>query len=273
MPPALTEYLCGSHTHVGSSSDRTSDVEQLFTTDSTISENVTRVSGLTELSAVARFIPYIVPKAFGGSEIPNFWRAEFAESALHRWLKQHQHVPVSELLLSHMVLLSCHANLELLQFYATSRSHHGFKAQTEVFLVGIREWSAAHRTISRWNAARIITLMQESQAGTMSDRLALGDTDLEKSSSSLSLIEAPHVAYCVYYATLVLWCGSLLSNEAATTQALHLRYVVLVHETAYDETYTDGCVLYVCSTGACILATLRPRIGRVLSSALKEIMP
>ncbi len=248
-------------------------MEQLFTTDSTISENVTRVSGLTELSAVARFIPYIVPKAFGGSEIPNFWRAEFAESALHRWLKQHQHVPVSELLLSHMVLLSCHANLELLQFYATSRSHHGFKAQTEVFLVGIREWSAAHRTISRWNAARIITLMQESQAGTMSDRLALGDTDLEKSSSSLSLIEAPHVAYCVYYATLVLWCGSLLSNEAATTQALHLRYVVLVHETAYDETYTDGCVLYVCSTGACILATLRPRIGRVLSSALKEIMP
>jgi hypothetical protein len=200
-----------------------------------------QVADLALLSVISWTIPHASPLSFGRVQPIDLWRPEFVELALDAWLGKQRDTSPPDIILFHMARISLHTDLELLQYFALARSNPQSQPQADKSDKDIRNWHAStHYAVARWNSARILLHIQKFPHDKLEAQRALGFYFGEP-------LGSPHVAYCVYYATLVLWCGSVLNKENTLTNTLHLR------------------------TGISILATLKVRIGKVLCNALQEI--
>lgn len=93
--------------------------------------------------------------------------------------------------------------------------------------------------MSQWHAETILRLVKESQAA--SRRRSQIDKD------ELIHSEPPHLPYCVYFATLVLWYGLWARNGQTSAQDTHL----------------DASVQ--------LLFSLRAHVSKILGHALLEL--
>lgn len=207
------------------------------------SENSPHLLLLVTALIIPRFIPDINQP---DSEIET-WRSEFAHLTLHK-LGSVARLSSSDILLYHMVNISLHVSLDLLQCFARSKTGDATDAARSLLITRVQKWiSSRHGAVARWHAIRIVLEAQshfnkkpkptdEDQGQSVSD-----------DSNDASGLGAPHVPYSVYYATLVLWSAATISGSPQMEQELLLR------------------------TGSHVLNSMSVRIAGVLANALSEV--
>jgi hypothetical protein len=159
--------------------------------------------------------------------------------ALDRWVNAQTSISSSNMLLFRMVQISLHANLELLQTYALAKSNR--KSGLESVDNDMRAfYDSPNGMLTRHHASRILSNVQKFPLSELEQKMA--DSYREEP------LGAPHVPYCVYYATLMLWSSSVIAGDSALSQSSHLQ------------------------TGLSVLASLKSRIAMVLSNALREVL-
>ena len=165
---------------------------------------------------------------------PQLWRIEFIELALDRWLRlQPQESESSQMLLFHMTNIYLHSNIPVLQRYAmaraTSRVNNSLPND-------IRSWvTSQDYEISRWHAEKIMHFAKRRKS-------------LSEASSGTAMHEPPHLPYCLYFAILVHWYGSNISENTSND---------------------DRSVL----AGIELLSSLNVYVARLLTMALREMLP
>jgi hypothetical protein len=158
----------------------------------------------------------------------SLWKADFVELACDTWLRTAgAGVNPSSLAVYHMMNIMLHANLAGLQYFAHSRP--GSEARDpEKSSTGreIHAWiQDKHYVIARWHAENLTNAIENAFDAT-SDKANMQDSRLPlsvSSSTSTELarlpFETPHVPYAIYFATLILWCGSLVRDNSCSSDA------------------------------------------------------
>ena len=185
-----------------------------------------------------------------GSELyphQNLWKGEFLELGLDRWVRGRQiRSPPAEshdlpqLLLFHLTHLSLHSNMELTQRLAHEiiKSPHNYN-QGE-YSQSIPLWVNGHHfQIAQWHADAILRLVKETQAVTRRRSQTHKDEPV--------LPEPPHLPYCIYFATLIVWYGLWIKNMQRSALDAHL----------------DASVQ--------LLFSLRAHVSKILGHALLEL--
>lgn len=193
----------------------------------------------------------ITPRFIPNNEEPEseneLWRTDFAHLALNN-LGVTADLPLSDVLLYHMVNISLHISLNTLQCLA--RCKVGDATDTTKALL-TRHVKRLHSTrygeIARWHATRIVLKAQNHFSGQTKATAAVPSHSSSKERSSHLALGAPHVPYSIYYATLVLWSAAAVNDNSQMERELLLR------------------------TGSHVLSSLTLRVARVLAGALLEV--
>ncbi|KAK5051938.1 hypothetical protein LTR84_002741 [Exophiala bonariae] len=175
------------------------------------------------------------------------WRPELIELGLERWLKAKRLCPtttdLSSMTLYHMSYLQLNVNLGLLQLFAC-----GFATDPKVtkegnFHEGLKTCTSGRSfEAALWHAKTMIQEIKGELEVVEPDRSNLGI-------SKRRILEPPHLAYCIYFSILVVWCG-----ECVSTGLLSLA--------------RDSCI----KDGIQILDMLKIRVAKVLRRALCELL-
>ena len=204
------------------------------------------------LRSLASLIPYVWMSSPRGQELsqkPQLWKREFVELALERWMEANAKSPsppnssnIAHALLYHLAHINLHTNLSILQRFAPQFCHpredDGDDNRTldslRAFVNGV-EFQTAH-----WHAKTMLQVVKEA--------VATSNFRHPNSSSRSQLMEPPHLPYCIYFATLVLWY-----KESAP---VHL-------DCARDNRIENGMRL---------MSKLRVHVARILEAALSELL-
>jgi hypothetical protein len=201
------------------------------------------------LSEVASLCAYIWTASPQGQEIDEcrqLWRPEFVELALERWASTaRSHTDSSTLpsmLLYHLASLRLRINLGLLQKCARN-------AQVTYGSVTERQTSnGMHEHIdgqgfqaALWHARTMLQVIKESLDNYGRHAADTRSRDL--------IPEPPHLPFCIYFATVVVWY-----SEVSADQALSVRSNVGIENGIY------------------LLGLLRVRVAGVLTNALRELL-
>ncbi|KAK5704468.1 hypothetical protein LTR17_021850 [Elasticomyces elasticus] len=172
------------------------------------------------------------------------WRAEFVELAMERWMGG-RGLPLSEsdlptILVYHLMHLRLKVNLDFLQ--KSARQFTISPSQTssdhEVLEHYVRGRPFA---IAMWHAQAMLSMVQE-----VLDMPANSAT----STCSKRMSEPPHLPYCIYFSTMILWYGEFA-------------------KLGYRSLARDACI----KRGVRLLDRLKIRIARVFILALRELLP
>ena len=165
------------------------------------------------------------------------WKSDFAELALHKWLRSHRHdVEPATRVLYHLIHIALNVNPAVLQSFAHSpvtnaTGPHDSNDQESV-RSGIVEWCRGRQgTLATWNAERLLDCAEAAvklKARGRADSHTLWTTT-EPFPASVAAIDVVHVPYAIYHATVVLWCrASVLdarnqpSRQACLTRGMYL---------------------------------------------------
>lgn len=228
--PDLTRTFFGKR-------DDPNPVRQLFTPNSPVPINASQDT-CTWLLAVAS---YFTPSGNYSSRFS--WRPEFAESALAAWANSKTRQSTSSMeLIYHLMNIELHANLSSLQALARARlsATRGESAAYKSSSRKVCQWLATvNYKISEWHAQQIVEV---ASATNLDDA-----TSSQTKSPEERRIAMPHTPYCIYFATLVLWCGAIKTDSSILTSWYHIH------------------------RGISLLSNLGIRVASVLAEALEEI--
>lgn len=222
LPPSITDATAAS------------DEEALSEIMSPASMNTPHhcpsVGGLTVLAGVV-----------GGHSMTSQthpWKTEFIELALDRWIRQQsQEVSYSQILLYHMTQIYLQSSLPLLQRHALVRAASRTNADLPE---EVRAWVASPRyKVSKWHAENIIL--------TVKRHAALKDA-INRPTRQNGPSEPPHLPYCLYFAIVVLWYGSIASDN-------------------------DGKLDRGVLEGIELLSGLRIHVAKLLTMVLRDMLP
>ena len=181
------------------------------------------------------------------SRNPPLWNPDFIELALERWMNARPNVlsnpgpsELAQVLLYHLAHINIHANLSIFQNCAHHFRHSGIDHETGM-LKSLRECvKGAEFRVALWHAKSMLQLVKDAMTTPLSRYQELNGRP--------QLMEAPHLPYCIYFATLILWYGD--SNARCPSLA-------------QDERIEDGAQL---------LFKLKVQVGKVLGGALGELL-
>jgi hypothetical protein len=183
------------------------------------------------LPSLAALCVYLWPAAYarqnryGSDEVVieslSLWKPDFAGSACNNWLRAvgGKRIP-SELAIYHLMSIMLHANLAVVQHFAHSPPGSAARdAKKSAIGKEITAWvHSRHYQIAYWHAEQLITTIEG--AFTLSrnrpEQLPSSRTSVHAEPRRLPY-EAPHVPYAVYYATLVVWCRSILEEKTKSS--------------------------------------------------------
>ena len=207
-------------------------------------------SSCGNLQSLATLTSYAWMSSPRGQELsrkPQLWKPEFVELALERWMSAKAELPsnaeVSDLaqtLLYHLAHINLHANLGMLQNFAHKFCHSsrdndtGVLNSLQVFVNG------AEFEIALWHAKTMLQVVKEAMATPLSRH--------QQFKCRPDLMEPPHLPYCIYFATLILWYGE---SDARRSNS------------ARDERIENGTQL---------LFKLKVHVSKVLGGALCELL-
>ena len=208
---------------------------------------LSRQEGCTALQVVSLMIPRFTPGAFCLQPEPELWRSDFAHLALHQ-LGAATNISASDAFLYHMVNISLHIDLHLLQCFARPGGGASTEAVRKSMAADFANWSQGrHGAIARWHATRIVLQAQSSLSKKANAKDEPQGHISPSPKSHASMLGAPHVPYSIYYATIVLWGAATVTGSSQMERELLLR------------------------TGSHVLCSLAVRVASVLASALSEI--
>jgi hypothetical protein len=223
--------ILGLPPSISNSADHDSEtaLQQVMSPTSIINQRYgTDIGGLVRIAGVS-----------GGrysKPCPQLWRTEFIELALDRWLRlQPQETNSSQTLLFHMTHIYLHSNIPILQRYAmaraTSRVNNSLPSEIESWITS-REYE-----ISRWHADKIVHIVKRR-------RKSMTESSSETATATN---EPPHLPYCLYFAVLVHWYGSKISESHSKVERSVL-------------------------AGIELLSSLNVYVARLLTMALREML-
>lgn len=203
----------------------------------------TTKSEKASLSAIIALAWPVLARDVKQTESPSLWRADFFELALNNWAKsQDRSPPWRTTILYNMMIMSIHANLGLILRLAHAPKGVRNRTESSTAFATLKRWrETRHFVIARWHAQALLQrvrlgMKEEGEAGA-----ALGRPS--------PIVEPPHLPYCVYYASLVLWTSSLLSPDG----------------TKDEELPKSTCVQ--------ILAGMKVRVAELLAGILRDLKP
>ncbi|EXJ67491.1 uncharacterized protein A1O5_09504 [Cladophialophora psammophila CBS 110553] len=207
--------------------------------------------GLASLAAVSSLAWFSSPHGPFGWRRPPLWKTEFVEVALGRWIEAHRsdEEDAGTMLLYHMVHINLHSNLALLRRLACLVAKSGRMPSNAKVFDSIERWlKSRHFDIARWHAESLLkNVVCARSAGEKLNLTGLGSSAHLPKPRRL-IPEPPHLPFCAYFATLVLWYGNLLPGHGRLQR--------------------NACV----AQGAQILFDLNVSVSRNLGHALYELM-
>lgn len=186
-----------------------------------------------------------------GSAIPSdqlLWSLDFIELALERWNQSRlmsaevsTHLHLSTMLLYHLTHVNLHSNLRFLQ-----RSTKDFMDPTSN-----SRSSKTHQSIITWLATshfKIAHWHSEAMQGLVKDAMSAARRRTQLQAEKSHILESPHLPFCIYFSTLILWYGA-----GAKTQSDYSSDVVL-------------------DNGSQLLLGLKVKVAKHLASALSDML-
>ncbi|KAI8961159.1 hypothetical protein F5Y11DRAFT_327507 [Daldinia sp. FL1419] len=207
----------------------------------------------TDMDSLATIICYswmASPQNTENSSRLPLWRSEFVELALDRWIQaktekdSSSRLEVPQMLLYHLTQVSLHSNLNRLQRLTQVAMQTPKPFQEGSGLDSIRAWRDSHHfNVAQWHAKTTLRIAQEAMTGPR--RHTSSEKDRPR------LYEAPHLPLCIYFATLVIWWGELVSGRPGT----------------------DSGHISAIETGSQLLFRLKVPVAKLLGTALCELLP
>lgn len=215
------------------------------------SENLKDFS-LAALSALSAFLWPTMPLAPAGIEsAKTLSRPEFVELAADKWLRSHEGpADPAALILYHLLNIAMHTNLLVVQNYAHLQLRgENFDKDKDPYHPSILRWvNGRYYQIAKWHAERTLECVEtEITLGSREDSNCIRHKGFERAPMT-GAIDVAHVPYAIYYATLVLWCG-----------------------TAVHETRNDLSQLSYLTRGRNILGRQKLRIATLLDRVLSQV--
>lgn len=210
-------------------------------------DQVNKIAGsLREVAALGAYAWTSVPSSQVFSREWQLWRPEFVELALERWreaLETSKRMELSPLLFYHLIHLHLQTNLGVLQRFARKfitlpETSHDKK----IFEMLCQCTCGRPFTAAVWHAKAMLRLIRE--------HITVPSRSQLKASDKFQALEPPHLPYCIYFATLIVW---------------------------YHEYTSSG--LYSLARNVCIengihlLEMLKVRVAKVLANTLRELFP
>jgi len=177
------------------------------------------------------------------------WRRDILELCIYRWMSRASSlgnsVDFSTQVLFHMTLLTILSNISIIYKFARSQVSHR-KHECEARRA-VRDWHQSDDCgAAIWHATELITLTKQHTIFSLSSDVRGHDSAAPTKRRSFQ--EAPHVAICVYSATLVLW------------------------SVAYSQDQPDlDMSRFSLESGIHILSCLNVRMAEMLANVLKHL--
>ena len=226
----------------------------------------TKEYSLASLAALTPHLwPVLYPSSSGtgspcdGIKNHGLWKTDFVELAGDTWLRTAGNTAnSSSLAVYHIMNIMLHGNLAVLQCFA--HSNPGSETRDpEKSSTGreVHAWlHGRHYSIAHWHAENLVMSVENAfiapptRAKRQDARLPLS-LSLSSSTETARLpFEAPHVPYAVYFATLVLWCGTMAKHKTSASEVSSRAHLV---------------------RGEQILSQHRVHIAQLLAAVLEEI--
>jgi hypothetical protein len=175
------------------------------------------------------------------------WKQEFFELALNRWATAYGNmVETRVMLLFHINLIGLLTNLK--QVHHVSQLYlRGESGSKDSLYLAFRKWRDGDNCDrALWHANELVRA-----AEGLSSRQRSPDDEEESRSARAGkgFIEAPHIPFCIYLATLTLWAAAMVEEKPDVASAkVHLE------------------------SGVHILGYLKVRIAQVLRRVLKRLI-
>jgi hypothetical protein len=175
------------------------------------------------------------------------WKREFFELALNRWATANSHtVEPRVMVLFHMNLTGIRTNLSHVHHFAHAYLR-GEVGQNHLLSLALRTWrdgDDCNRGL--WHANELIKAAENLYRPPKSGE---DDEESRAARASEGFIEAPHVPFCIYLASLTLWAaGMVVQNPSVDEAKSHLE------------------------SGVRILGHLKVRIAQVLRRILRRLI-
>ncbi|KAJ9609571.1 hypothetical protein H2200_005898 [Cladophialophora chaetospira] len=205
------------------------------------------VGTLIDLAMIVRLTWFGGPRASRGQE-SRLWKLDFVELALTRWGEATAHVEEPLLLvLYHMAHLNLHSDLGLLQRHARKAAKGCSIPPSSSGTPSIKGWLASQQyDISAWHAERLLKTSKSAFRSHNRATHASGSGQQQQKAQNLNS-EPPHLPFCIYFASLVLWYGCLRPDQ--------------------DSSRGNLCIV----NGMTLLSRLNVQVARNLSNALQEL--
>lgn len=201
-----------------SSSDLTVEMAQAFPSDhrrsmASLESIMTPIAPLSAsfatLQNLARLSAYVWMSSPRGQESARHtqaWKAEFIELGLERWMYAKslspEDVGLSELLIYRLAYINLYSNLSLLQRYAHVFIDPVTCAAQDKNFDGIQAWVNGHDySVVQWHAEATLRLIKNN----IPTPYRRHHPPLQTS----RCFEPPHLPYCIYFATLIVWYGGI----------------------------------------------------------------
>jgi hypothetical protein len=202
---------------------------------------------LREVAILGKYTWFSSPRGDGKRREWQLWRSEFVELGLERWmhLKSTSTKPndLPSILIYHLGHLQLHVNLEFLQVSARDFMRPAQTTQEENIHRMLHHCiSCRHFEAAVWHAEAMLRAVREG--------LDLLPHHQPKIIDKWRVLEPPHLSYCIYFSTLVVWYGEYLETGIRSLNR--------------DARVKDGIHL---------LGLLKVRIAMVLTHALRELLP
>ncbi len=204
-------------------------------------------SDIRGVAALSSYSWMVGPRGHELTPHQNLWKEEFLELGLDRWVRRRnvairptESRDLPQLLLYHLTHLSLHSNLELIQRLAPEVSKLPHTCDQGDYSRWILTWvKGEHFKMAKWHAQALLLLVKETQAVTRRGSQTQKDESI--------LPEPPHLPYCIYFATLIVWYGLWVGNGQPSALNAHL----------------DASVQ--------LLFSLRAHVSKILGRALLEL--
>ena len=198
----------------------------LFNSGSATDQTGHHQNSIIALSTISILAWSVLPRGFSLQPSSTLWKPEFIELALDNWARVISNAnDWSTLLLYHLLHISLHSNMGFVQRFAHSPADSPLRAKSGVACRNLQQWQQnSHYVIAKWHAMSIVRRVKDAMLANRkrpSDNLNGGRAEGGNLEATVSA-EPPHLPYCVYFAGLVMWCGSFVSAEEKTLNAAAL---------------------------------------------------
>lgn len=210
----------------------TKDLLSLFTPAQTFHASCGNMQNLATITS------YAWMSGVRGQELlrtPQLWKPDFVELALERWMSAKLEVLLSpsrpsdlaQVLLYHLAHITLHANLGIFQNFAHQFRQPGTDNDTWMLKCLRAFVDGAEFQVAHWHAKTMLQVVKEAMTTRLSRYQQLDGRP--------GLMEPPHLPYCIYFATLILWYGesdgrcSNLARNKCIEDGVKLLFKLKVH--------------------------------------------